>query len=794
MKTPQAIRRHVLPLGVAAVATTLYASLIAMSPLEVPEGAFVVAASVLFAVYLLYTAYLKNALFAINASALLLAVILLTMETRTASITVVLPYGEDIMQASLQYVGVFAVILFGGAIYFENLTPQTKRQSLDPKKASNEETMQVVFMREQRKVRLQFSKKLAKRHRLKKRSMLISYEQFKKMVHPSDLPKAWFAKKDEETALKTAHFKFKLPGSRGYTTMFRYGLYPLSKGTAYTAYDVTSVQLISTQLAAREQQYKVLENESKKVMEMSQDLIVKLDKDGTVLHASEKALEVYGRKREDVIGKNALKINESVGRTDHGWLDEVLEKHSATGTAQILVNDRKKYIRWNYEAINDDEGNVDYIMAIGHDVTYLYETEKRFANDKNHDHLTGLLNQQGLYETIAATDNIEKAVSFFIDIRGFSQINDYYGHAVGDEILVSIANKLRVFEHGQCFVSRFSGDEFVLYCVNEEAERDVIERYIDTLKTKAVSIHRTEDLNIEVKTNIGYACYPEDTNDKTSLISLSSLAMKEGALQNGTPVARYRKKMSDTLRQNILVANKLQRAIEDEAIEIHFQEVKNVKDDSVDYLEQLARWSDSKLGNVPPDEFIDIADKSNLLDKLERYIVEKTLRLFKVLRKQKPYRSTKVSVNLSPTSLLDERFLTFFNQTLKKYGIEASDVCVEISENTFVNNLDLCVRRIGQYKKHEYQIALDDFGKEYSSLAILENVDFDIIKIDAVFTRKIHSVKNQEIVKMVRKITRLSHKELIAEGVETSLQKEILQELDCDLQQGYLFHKPQKLT
>ncbi len=793
MRTPQTIRRHALPLGVAVVATTIYATLIAMSPFKLHEGFFAMTASVLFAVYLLYTAYEKNVFFTINASALLLVGILLTLESRTSSGVVMISYSEEILHSFMHYTGSFAVVLFGGAVYFESLDTE-KNESMPPRKSVQEVSMQVVFIRDRRRVLLRFSKKLAKRYRLKKQSMLASYEQFKKMVHPADLPEAWVSKKDENRISKAAHFKFKLPGARTYITMFRYGLYPQSKGMAYTAYDVTSVQLISSQLAAREQEFHTLTSESKKVMEKTQDLIVKLDVDGTILHASKKALDVYGKKREHVVGKNALQINESVGRYDHTWLDEVLTNHSATGTAQINVDGREKYIRWNYEAILDEQGAIDYVVAIGHDVTHLRETENRVANDKNHDHLTGLLNQQGLYETIAGLKDIRAAVSFFVDIRGFSQINDYYGHAVGDEILVSLANKLRVFEKGQCFVSRFSGDEFVIYCVNEEAEASVINRYIESLRKKAVSLHKTEDLDIEIKTSIGYALYPEDTDDPNALVSLSSLAMKDGATKNGNPVARYRKKMSETLRQNILIANKLQRAIEEDKIEVHFQKVWNVSNDHVDYLEQLARWSDEELGNIPPNEFIDIADKSNLLDSLERYIVEKSFRLFKQLKSQNDFQNTKLSINLSPTSLLDGRFLGFFNETRKAHGIFANDVCVEISENTFVNNLDLCVKRIGQYKHHDYLIALDDFGKEYSSLAILENVDFDIIKIDAVFTDKIHSVKNQEIVKMVRKITRLSHKELIAEGVETTLQKEILQQLDCNLQQGYLFHRPEKLT
>ena len=174
-------------------------------------------------------------------------------------------------------------------------------------------------------------------------------------------------------------------------------------------------------------------------------------------------------------------------------------------------------------------------------------------------------------------------------------------------------------------------------------------------------------------------------------------------------------------------------------------------------------------------------------------MVKKSLISFKRLKDTVGICNAKLTVNLAPNTLMNIKFFEYFDNVVKETGLEPSEIYIEISEGTFINKLDLCIARINLYKSHGYLIALDDFGIEYSSLAILEKVDFDIIKLDAHFVRNISNISNQEIIKMIRRITDMTDKEMIAEGVETKEQSEKLRELGCLIQQGYYLHKPEDL-
>jgi len=284
-----------------------------------------------------------------------------------------------------------------------------------------------------------------------------------------------------------------------------------------------------------------------------------------------------------------------------------------------------------------------------------------------------------------------------------------------------------------------------------------------------------------------------NTRDLSKLVSMSSLAMKESKQENQFTIARYQRHMGDTLKQNIITASKLKGALERREIEVHFQKTIDTRTKSFGYLEELARWVDPELGYVSPLVLFSVAKEFNLLDQLEKYLIEEAIKNFIGIRNNPDYINTKLAINLAPSSFMDLTFLTFLNQVVDKCHLKHSDICVEVSESTFVNTLADCVFRINEYRKNGYIIALDDFGKDYSSLAILESVAFDIIKIDKLFIDKIFEKKNQEIVKMIQKIAELSNKEIIAEGVETNNQSTKLIELGCFIQQGYFFHRPEKM-
>jgi EAL domain-containing protein (putative c-di-GMP-specific phosphodiesterase class I) len=211
------------------------------------------------------------------------------------------------------------------------------------------------------------------------------------------------------------------------------------------------------------------------------------------------------------------------------------------------------------------------------------------------------------------------------------------------------------------------------------------------------------------------------------------------------------------------------------------------------YVESLARWKDDVLGFVSPYEFFNVARRSSLLEMLETNLVKKSFLYFAKLRQKEDYQSLKLSINLTPEMFLKKGFSNLLNEYAMSVGIPNNDIIVEVSENTFVHNLNICRQMIENYKDLGFLIAIDDFGSEYSSLAVLESVSYDIIKIDGSFINHLDSEKNNEIVKMISQIGKIGNKLVIAESVETLEISDRLMQNDIYLQQGYYFHKPQKL-
>jgi diguanylate cyclase (GGDEF)-like protein len=524
-------------------------------------------------------------------------------------------------------------------------------------------------------------------------------------------------------------------------------------------------------------------------------MILCFDPKGLIRYVSDALLSALKEARENFVGKNILSFRDVFGIRKQTWLEDLIHDFHSQNLSELVIGDQKRWLLWNFEAQLNTDASIGMIVARGHEISDFTKNTTTVVQDLNHDYLTGLLNRQGLQDQLARLENkISKAAAYFIDCWTFSKIVDYYGHHVSDEVVLLMANEFQKKSNGKCLLCRYSDTQFVLVCLDEEAEEKAVLHMVDRLEKELVSVYSTQDFTFQVDKRIGYALFPDDTTNLSKLVACSSLAMKESIKLDQISVKRYQKHMSETLEQNVLFASKLRTALDSNQIEIHFQKIMNVSDTTVFSLEELARWTDPELGVISPKTLFAIAKEANMIDPLERYLVEKALVAIKQVMRSFPYRNVKLALNITPSSLLDKHFLGFLDEIVYINGLKPSDICIEISESTFINSVETCVRRINEFKEHGYEIAIDDFGKEYSSLAILESVSFDIIKIDALFVDKIHLPKNQEIIKMIARIAKITNSKIIAEGVETSEQRDILLKLGCTIQQGYFFNRPDKVS
>lgn len=554
-----------------------------------------------------------------------------------------------------------------------------------------------------------------------------------------------------------------------------------------------SIQKISNANAKKQQSATIMNSERNKELDTDKEIIFMIDSIGYLLYANHNALNLFQGSKSDVLGKSIFKIYDQLELNDENWFQQVKEEHKSHHIVKCSCVNEEKLVLITYHANIDSAGKVESIIATGNDVTSFVKSDVIKNFYQKQDYLTGIMNQYGLAQKLRDVKHIESAVSFFIEVMHYTQIVNYYGHIVVDKLLNEIVRELKSIGSENTLISRYNECKFVIVFLNGPITNELINNYKKKIESLLYSSYKIDKLNLQVDKRSGYAVYPRDTKNIEEIVSLSSIALKDSLSKNSTEILGYRKDMMESLKYNLELANKLKVALDEGKIKVFFQKAINCTTNKTYVIEELSRWHDDDLGYISPIDFFRIAKETNQLERLDRYMVKKSLLSFKKLKDTVGTDNAKLTVNLSPNTLLNIKFFDYFHNVVKDIGLEPEEIYIEISEGTFINKLDLCISRINLYKDHGYLIALDDFGIEYSSLAILEKVDFDIIKIDASFVRNISNVSNQEIIKMIRRITDITKKEMIAEGVETKEQSEKLRELGCLIQQGYYLHKPEDL-
>lgn len=530
------------------------------------------------------------------------------------------------------------------------------------------------------------------------------------------------------------------------------------------------------------------------IVNNSTDLIVKYNLKGEIIYASPSYCKMFNINEKEVINKSYHEFDKYLSYNNDDWYQEILEPPYQSQKLICIKkeNEENIWISWANNVIFKN-GKKEYIISVGHDVTEIININQELEYRLNHDTLTELYNRRGIFHEIEKFDLSKKIVAFFIDLDSFKYINDFYGHATGDMILKEIGKILTGLEPYGCVVGRLSGDEFIVFLhdiTNDDDINTVIEYLVKELN-RTVSIG---SLNLYVSCSIGYAIYPDDAQNIEMLISYSDIAMYDVKSSfTKRQCVRFNRSMYNKLKHHINVANDLIESIKSDGINVVYQEVIDCKDLSVKYLEVLARWVYQGHGNIPPDIFFNIAEKTGIAEELDFYIINKALHEFKQIKKMPKYKNSILSLNVMPTTVLNTNFPSKMQMFLKENNLLPKDVCIEINENTFVST-NKCIKQIAILKDLGFIIALDDFGSKFSSLAILDEIDYDIIKLDRQFIKKVTEKRLvSSILKMLREISLLDNKQVIIKGVENKELADLLLDIGFNLIQGFYYSIPKGL-
>jgi diguanylate cyclase (GGDEF)-like protein len=411
------------------------------------------------------------------------------------------------------------------------------------------------------------------------------------------------------------------------------------------------------------------------------------------------------------------------------------------------------------------------------------------------DQLTGLLNRRALFHTldVLLAENPEagsapKSLSFlFIDLNRFKEVNDSFGHAAGDDLLRQLGARLIGSLRSTDLFVRLGGDEFAVVLPDSDADYAVM--VAQRLASRLEETFYIDGVRARIGASIGIAVAPRDATNAADLVRCADLAMYRAKLA-GQDFAIFQSDL-DGDGDKLLLAEELHVAIEQHELVLHYQPQADVSTGTIVSVEALLRWPHPRLGFVPPPAFLTLAEESDLMGPLTEMVLGDALAQCAAWRTAGE--SVTVSVNVSPTNLLDPDFIAMVKRALHRNGLPPQALVLEITETSAISDLDRSKAIIEELHNFGVIVSVDDFGAGFTSLAYLGSLAVGELKLDRSFITELATAVGGRDVALVQSTIELAHSlglRVVAEGVEDVETLDLLRNLGCDLAQGYLISKP----
>jgi len=446
-------------------------------------------------------------------------------------------------------------------------------------------------------------------------------------------------------------------------------------------------------------------------------------------------------------------------------------------------------------ALRDHEGRIIGTFGISRDVTAQVEAEAALAHQALHDSVTGLANR------VALTDRLGQALLalerqpgrialLFVDLDDFKGINDAFGHEAGDRLLAEVARRLAKVARRTDTVARFGGDEFVVLCTALHDDDDV--RLIGDRVMRALRAPLRNTPEITVTGSLGAVSTSDPTIDPGLLLRQADVAMYAAKRRGRNRLEIFDAASHGQVSATGGIAVELRRAIEQSELFLVYQPLFRLHDGSLTGVEALVRWRHPDRGTVTPAEFIPLAERHGLIGDLDAFVLDEACQqLAAWTHTDASMQKVTMSVNLSGHSLSDGQLVDRVLSTLERHKIEPARLCLEITETALIGELGDAHQAIAALSAHGVRIALDDFGTGYSTLAHLQHLRADVLKIDRSFIANIgRDARDREIVAAVIAMAHTLGTTVVGEGVENDSARSELIAMGCDEGQGYLLARP----
>jgi diguanylate cyclase (GGDEF)-like protein len=407
------------------------------------------------------------------------------------------------------------------------------------------------------------------------------------------------------------------------------------------------------------------------------------------------------------------------------------------------------------------------------------------------DPLTGLANRTGLERGIeSALKRHEPVALLLIDLDGFKLVNDAYGHAAGDTVLIEFAHHLRSAVRAGQTAARFGGDEFAVLLTDTTTMEDAVSVARRILAVTAANPVLLDDDMVPVRASIGVALI-QAADTPEDLLRRADLAMYQSKRAANHTFTVYEPTMVDRRGADAALSDDLDLALDRGELHVLYQPIVDLTDHRLVAAEALLRWQHPTLGLVSPVQFIPIAERSGAITRIGLWVLEQALRQLRSLQDQAPgERPMHISVNLSARQLQEPGIVQDILAILVRSGVDPRHLVLEVTESAIVAKTS-GIDALRNLRSHGIRIAIDDFGTGYSSLQYLTRLPVDILKIDRSFIAELNTTpEGAAVTEAIIRLSQILHLSTVAEGIETPQQAAELQMLGCDTGQGYLFAKP----
>lgn len=460
-------------------------------------------------------------------------------------------------------------------------------------------------------------------------------------------------------------------------------------------------------------------------------------------------------------------------------------------TTILVLHKRNKRQNMVLHSLEKEVASADQRML--KEVEERQMAEQRILQLANYDELTGLPNRAILNQTI--TQSLAKSKRFkkqlavlFIDLDRFKLINDTLGHNAGDYVLKTVSERFKQCIRESDTLARLGGDEFVIL-LEELADPKYVAGVAQKLVGAAQQPFVIQGQECHVTASIGISTYPGDGKDAGTLLKNADIAMYRAKEQGKNNFQYYSEQMNMHSLQRLALESSLRHALERNEFEVHYQPIIETGSQRIVGVEALARWKHPDMGMVGPVQFIPIAEETGLIADIGRWVLETACRQGNAWREMGHLLN--ISVNLSPRQLSEPDLIAEFGNAFVKTGFPPTQLVLEITESLMLNNPDDTVVVLQELKDLGIRIAIDDFGTGYSSLAYLRRFPIDTLKIDRSFLQDIPGdADSSALTAAVVALGHSLHLNVIAEGVETSEQRDFLTQHKCQMLQGFWFSRP----